>query len=264
MSKIEPERAEIITTPEYYFSAQSKTLESRLEAIKISEEEERRISKTHTNKFIRDKLLGLFKAGEIISEIIKWNDSVDEEIKEAKKEHLLLQYFEKNDTNELALKNIQEFLSNAQGNTLFNKILRILDDTPPDRELSDHLANALRYIVNNKFKELFEEHKYALSQIEKITPQSLTILSDSSSWPIITPRSIAASGSRVTSEWITEFSEAYAMIKKIDNPKMTRRISHSISELESTGLIEARFIRGIGLECIMTEVGRTILPYINT
>lgn len=263
MSKIETDRTELITIPEYYFNAQSKTLGSRLEAIKISEEEERDISKNHTKKFVRDKLLGLFKVGEIISEIIKWNESVDEDIKEAKKEYLLSQYFEKNDTNELALKNLQEFLSNPQGNTLFNKILRILDDTPPDRELSEHLANALRYIINNSFHELFEEHKYALSQIEKITPQCLTILSDSNSWPTIKPRSISASGSKVTSEWLTEFTEAYALIKKIDNPKIARRISHSISELENTGLIEAHFLRGIGIQCTLTEVGRTILPYIK-
>lgn len=56
-------------------------------------------------------------------EIINWNESVDDDIKEAKKEILFAQYFDKNDGNEIALTNIKDFLSNTQGNTLFNKIL---------------------------------------------------------------------------------------------------------------------------------------------
>ncbi|WP_208431179.1 hypothetical protein, partial [Klebsiella spallanzanii] len=83
MSGSELVKIEIIKSPDYYFNAQSKSLESRLENVKLSEEEEKDISTAHTKKLIRDKVLGFFKVGEIISEIINWNESVDEDIKEA-------------------------------------------------------------------------------------------------------------------------------------------------------------------------------------
>lgn len=263
MSRKDLVEIEIIKSPEHYFNAQSKSLESRLDEVKISKEEENEISKSNLKKFIRDKTLGIFKVGEIISEIINWNEKVDEDIKEAKKQYLLSQYFDRNDRNEIALNSIKEFLSNAQGNTLFNKILRILDDTPPDRELSNHLANALNYIASSDFKGLFEEHKYALSQIEKLTPQSLTILSDSNSWPIIKLGNYTASGSRVTSDWLVEFTNAYALSKQIDNHQITKRISHSINELISMRLIEAHLTQEGGARCNITDVGKILLPYIS-
>ena len=263
MSGSELVKIEIIKSPDYYFNAQSKSLESRLENVKLSEEEEKDISTAHTKKLIRDKALGFFKVGEIISEIINWNESVDEDIKEAKKEYLLAQYFDKNDRNEMALSNIKDFLSNAQGNTLFNKILRILDDTPPDVELSNHLSNALRYIINSNFEALFEEHKYALSQIEKLTPQALTILSDNNSWPLIPLGSYSASGSKVTSDWLTEFTKTYAASKRINDSQIINRISHSINELISMRLIEAHLTQESGASCTMTGVGKALLPYIS-
>jgi hypothetical protein len=78
-------KKEIISYPKHYFGAQSKTLDARISEINLSEEEVNEISSDHTKKFIRDKALGLFKIGEIVSEIINWNESVDEDLKEAKK-----------------------------------------------------------------------------------------------------------------------------------------------------------------------------------
>lgn len=263
MSKNELTKLEIIRNPSYYFNAQSKSLEARLDSVKLSKEEESEIASSSVKKFIRDKALGLFKVGEIISEIINWNESVDEDIKEAKKQHLLAQYFDKSDRNEIALTNIKDFLSNAQGNTLFNKILRILDDTPPDLELSHHLSNALRYIVNSNFSALFEEHKYALGQIEQLTPQALTILSDNKSWPSMEMKSYSSNGGKITSDWLDNFSSAYANNKNITDHQVINRISHSVNELISTRLVEAHLIRERNAQCHVTEIGKALLPYIN-
>jgi hypothetical protein len=81
-------KKEIINCPGHYFGAQSKSLDARIAEVNLSEEAVSEISSDHTKKFIRDKVLGLFKVGEIISEIINWNESVDEDLKEAKKEYL--------------------------------------------------------------------------------------------------------------------------------------------------------------------------------
>ncbi len=263
MSKGELIKKEIINYPEHYFNAQSKTLDARISEVKLSDTEEKEITKQHTKKFVRDKVLGMFKVGEVVSEIINWNESVDGDLKEAKKEYLLAQYFSKNDQNEEALSQIKAFLSDAQGNTLFNKILRILDDTPPDIELADHLTKALQHMVDNNFHKLFDQHKYALSQIEQLTPQALTILSDNKSWPLIKLGSYTAMGTKISSDWLVEFTEAYCSKKGIYDTGVINRVKHSINELISTRLIEANSVAENCAKCNITQVGALLLPYIN-
>ncbi|MFA5016765.1 MAG: hypothetical protein WC504_04410 [Methylobacter sp.] len=263
MSKGELIKREIIGHPEHYFNAQQKTLDARIDDVKLPDDVESEITANHTKKFIRDKALGLFKIGEIVSEIINWNESVDEDLKQAKKEYLLAQYFEQNDRNNEALTQIKKFLTNAQGNTLFNKILHILDDTPPDVELADHLSSALNYMVNNSFARLFEQHKYALSQIEQLTPQALTILSDRNSWPLIYLGGYSANGGKITSDWLMEFTQAYANSKGISDSNVISRVRHSINELISGRLIEAHLIAEHQAKCSVTQVGELLVPYIN-
>lgn len=263
MTKGQLIKKEIISYPEHYFGAQSKTLDARIAEVNLSKEEVSEISSDHTKKFIRDKALGIFKIGEIVSEIINWNESVDEDLKEAKKEFLLAQYFERNDQNEHALSQLKEFLSSPQGNTIFNKILRILDDTPPDVELSNHLSSALQHIVQNDFERLFEEHKYALSQIEKLTPQALTIISDFKNWPLIKLGSSTSTGNKITSDWLFEFTQAYCKSKSIHDKSLINRVQHSINDLISSRLIEAHRTEDSQAKCMVAEVGKALLPYIN-
>ena len=263
MSKGELIKREIIGHPEYYFNAQQKTLDARIDDVKLPDDVQSEITANHAKKFIRDKALGLFKIGEIVSEIINWNESVDEDLKQAKKEYLLAQYFEQNDRNDEALSQIKKFLTSAQGNTLFNKILRILDDTPPDLELADHLSSALKYMVDNSFSRLFEQHKYALSQIELLTPQALTILSDRDAWPLIPLGGYSANGGRVTSDWLMEFTQVYANSKGVHDANVISRIRHSINELITGRLIEAHLVEERRAKCSVTEVGRLLIPYIN-
>ena len=263
MSKGELIKLEIINHPEHYFNAQQKTLDARIEEVKLPEDVKSEITANHAKKFIRDKALGLFKVGEIISEIINWNESIDEDLKQAKKEYLLAHYFEKNDRNDEALSQIKKFLTSAQGNTLFNKILRILDDTPPDLELAEHLSSALKYMVDNSFSQLFEQHKYALSQIELLTPQALTILSDRNAWPEIPLGSYSANGGRITSDWLIEFTQVYANSKGVHDENVISRVRHSINELITGRLIEAHLVAERQARCSVTQVGELLIPYIN-
>lgn len=262
MSKTHLIKKEIIHHPDHYFSAQSKTLEERIKNIKISKEDEENIKNDRTKKFIRDKALGLFKIGEIVNEIINWNETIDEDIKQAKKEFLIAQYFEQSDQNQHALQELKKFLTDPQGNTLFNKILRILDDTPPDMELASHLSNALLHIVNNNFQELFEEHKYALSQIELLTPQALSILSDYKSWPIFRLGSYSTNGGKITSDWLNEFTTAYVSTKGIHDPNIINRVQHSLNELIRSRFIEAHLFAEKQARCNVTDIGKLLLPYI--
>ncbi|ABW66709.1 hypothetical protein [Desulfosudis oleivorans] len=257
-------KSEILTAPDYYFAAQQKTLEARIKEIKIPQEEEAGIVAEKAAKTVRDKLLGLFKVGELISEILNWNESVDADLREAKKEFLLAQYVQASENNEIAISQLRDFLSSPQGNTLFNKIIRILDDSPPDLELANHLSSALQHIVSSDFIKLFEAHRYALAQIERLTAQALTILSDYRAWPQVKLGSFNASGSRVTSDWLMEFTGAYAQTKQISDTAMENRVRHSVNELISARFIEAHLVGEGGIaKCVVTEVGQTLLPYVN-
>ena len=118
-------KKDIILYPNEYFSLEETKLEDRLNSIVLTNEEEQKIAKNHSKQFLRNKILGLTKIGEVINEIINWNQAIDEDIKEAKKEFLLSQYFAKNDKNEESLSQLKDFLTNPEGNTLFNKILSL-------------------------------------------------------------------------------------------------------------------------------------------
>jgi hypothetical protein len=221
----------VITKPDLYFYTQQRSLEQRLEKVKLSQEEEDSIVASKTIKTVRDKVLGLFKIGDIVNTLITWNEEVDKDLKEAKKEFLLTRYFDKQDQIEVGLNSLKDLLTNPMGNTLFNKILRILDNSAPDLELTEHLAKTLKHIVETDFKSLFEDHKYALNQIEMLTPQALTILSDSRNWPTWRMESFASNSGKITSDWLPEFVNLYSAKKNMTENSMKAKISHSMNDL---------------------------------
>lgn len=256
----------VITKPDLYFYTQQRSLEQRLEMVKLSQEEEDAIVASKTIKTVRDKVLGLFKIGDIVNTVINWNEEVDKDIKDAKKELLLTRYFDKQDQIEEGLNSLKNLLTNPMGNTLFNKILRILDNSTPDLELTEHLAKTLKHIVETDFKSLFEDHKYALNQIEMLTPQALTILSDSKNWPFWRMKSFASNGGRITSDWLPEFVNLYSVKKNMTENSMKAKISHSMNDLIKNRYIEALHMTNAQKEDFakveLTEIGRIILKYI--
>jgi len=256
----------IITKPELYFYTQQKSLEQRLEKVKLSEEEVESIVASKTIKTVRDKALGLFKIGDIVNTLINWNEEVDKDIKEAKKEFLLTTYFNKQDHIEEGLNSLKRLLTDPTGNTLFNTILRILDNSTPDSELTEHLAKTLKHIIETDFNSLFEDHKYALNQIEMITPQALTILSDNRNWPSWHMQSFVSNSGKITSDWLTEFVNLYSEKKNINENSMKTKISHSMNDLIKNRYIEALHMKN-GLnedfaKVELTEISRIILKYI--
>lgn len=206
-------------------------------------------------------LLG--KTGDVISTFINWNDEVSKDITEAKKMILLEKYFNKSESNEKSIAMLKDFLVNPQGNTLFNKILRIVDDSPPDQELMEHLSSALKYIVGSgRFEELFEQHKYALAQIERLTPQALTIIADKDQWPPIELGFSVVTGAKVTSDWYSEFTLAYCSTKGIHSQDKFKRIQHSIIALQSQSIMEAYKGENSIIYCELTHVGKDLIPYL--
>jgi hypothetical protein len=263
MNKNDELLTEIIRRPENYYPAQRKTLESRLEQISLSEEDQSDISSKTGKKLIRDKALGLFKITEVVSLVINWNETVEKEIKQAKKEHLISRYLEISDKHSEKISELVAFLSNPQGNILFNKILRIQDDSPPDLELANHLASALNHITNSEFMALFEAHKYALSLIEQLTPQEMSLLTTEAKWRPFAVTHTAMSGDRMTSPWIPQFVSTVLIDGANSHPDVLERIGHSLANLERAGIIKATMREGLVI-CVLTQIGAILPPYFKS
>ncbi|WP_059104266.1 hypothetical protein [Shouchella shacheensis] len=248
-----------------YLETSGKSLDERIKEITLSKKEEATIKKEQGTAILREKGFSLFGVvGDIANSILDWNTEVNDNISEAKKMILIEEYFNKSDEFEHALEKLSAFIRDPQGNTLFNKLIRIVDDSPPDLELVKHLSKVLENICKNgNFKSLFEQHRYALGQIERLTPQALTIIADQRSWPLITLGFTATNGTKVTSDFYTEFTAEYCKHKRISDKKKTARIQHSIIELQNLGLMEAHKTESGKVQCALTQVGEDIKIYLE-
>jgi hypothetical protein len=254
------------TTTEQTFIAKSeRTLQDRLNAIQIGQDEANQITQDRLSKVVRDKTLGLFKIGQVIKEVIDWNSGVESDIKERKKQYLLLAYFDKCDDNSDAVEALKKLLTDPQGSTLFNKILRILDENPPDEILLGRLASALKYISQSRFSLLFEEHKYALGLIDQLTPQSLVILSDAANWPKMLLPEYDSNGGKITSDFVGVFAGTYCREKGVSDPALMRRVEHSVSDLRNRRLLEAHLTNETPAraQCTLTDIGKVLARYLS-
>lgn len=245
----------------------SKDLSKRIEEIRLDPEKEAEIAAKAGGKIIRDKVLGAFVIGQVAQAVLTWNENVDKEIKSAKREILLGAYLDKSDQNEAAIDQLKRFITDPRGNTLFNKLIRILDDNPPDPELTAHLSSALKHMSETAFERLFEEHKYALSQIEQLTPQSLTLLSDHGDWPPMRlTGALSTSGASVKSDWLQDFCDAYASSKGVSDRALTNRLHHSLVDLFNKRFITAKLLGSVEnrkASCVLTQVGLSIVAYLD-
>lgn len=255
----------IAKNPQNYLQVQGKSLEARLEEFKLDEEKEKEIIAEKTLTTVVEKSLGLLGGfGDAVVAILNWNEEVNQDLGEAKKMLLLEQYLNKADDQEKAIKMLKDFLVNPQGNTLFNKVLRIMDDSPPDQELMAHLSSALKQIVEyGNFDALFDQHKYALAQIERLTPQALTIISDYEAWPPVRLGATISFGPKVTTDWYSEFTTAYCQVKGVTDDNKFKRVMHSVIELQRQGFMEAFNGESDMAHCRLTHVGYDLLPYIS-
>ncbi len=252
--------APINNTPQYMHEKKSD-LDDRLSKISLDKDKIEAISSAKTRKIIIDKTLGLFRIGEIVSTIINWNDEVNQDIKEAKKLALLTQYLNIVDDNSDSIEKLKLFITNPQGNTLFNKILSILDDSPPDTELIDHLSVALEKMTQSDFEKMFEEHRYALALLSQLTPQALTILSDQKNWTKFKCNGIITNGV-MTTDWLNAFSGPYVREKNITG-SMIERVQNSINELIQKKYIQAIAVADDFRQVQPTRMGKIILKYIK-
>jgi predicted transcriptional regulator len=126
------------------------------------------------------------------------------------------------------------------------------------------LSTVLTNIIESgSFEELFEQHRYALSQIERLTPQGLTIIKDYQEWPSIRLGVVVSQGPKVSSDFHEEFTRAYCQIRNVTDTNKYKRVQHSVIELQRQGLMEAYKSENSQIKCTLTDIGRDLLVYLK-
>jgi hypothetical protein len=106
-----------------------------------------------------------------------------------------------------------------------------------------------------------------LSQIEQLTPQSLTILADNLHWPTMKLPGYSVEDGKITSDWLAPFAGSYSRSKGIGEKELVNRVQHSIKDLINRGFIEAYLIGELAqshdARCVLTDMGTSLIPYLN-
>lgn len=254
----------IINNQNDYLNCQSKTLEERIKEVCLTNEDEITVDKTVET--IAKEVLETSKIGKIASVILNWNDEINEEIEKAKKQMLLEVYLNKSDNYEQQIKKIENLLATPQGINLFNKIIVILQENPPDKKLIEYLANTLNHIIDDgDIYKLFEKHKFIIEQIALLSTQAIGIMIDCLNPIIFKNNAPMKYGPKLTYEWEKEVTEAYCIKSRIIFPEMKERVYHVIAQLKRQNLIEAYELdnRNKKSQCILSKIGNEIAKYVS-
>ncbi len=249
---------------------------AKFDNIILPEEEIKDIKRDELSKGILATILDSLGLG-IASKAYEIADKVQERIKETKIAYLLSDYFTDLENMKDKISKFEKFVTDPIGNTIFSKVIRVINTNPPNKEYIKILSKVLKHITNSDFQNLFSKHNYVLSEIEQLTPQALIILSDYRNWPEFEIGNYSSRDGVITSLWIEEFVMHYCSHLKISEDELSRRISHSTKELLRIDLIRA-YIQGerdskefSSLKdsdthkavCELTELGREIIDYLD-
>ena len=250
------------------------SLQSQLESVAIPLSVLTDIKTKEIKKTARGAILELFGLG-ALENVLDTAERIEGATQEYKKGMLMEEYGRQVKINQDEVAKLKKFVTSPEGNIVFNKIIRILNNNPPIPYYAKLLATALRKIINSDFSNLFTKHVYVLNQIEKLTPQALIILVDCKNWPEYSIGAYASERGVITSEWIKSFLSSYAPVKKVADDSMIRRMGHALQELLRANLIVSRHAhatdsKGLGslhdstnpAKCEPTELGMEILEYV--
>jgi hypothetical protein len=97
-----------------------------------------------------------------------------------------------------------------------------------------------------------------------LTPQTLTILSDYKNWPSWPLTGHSSEGLRVTSYWLQDFVNVYAVSKQITDPNLKAKISHSMNDLIKNRYAEGLIVnQNFTAEAILTDIGKLVVKYVE-
>ncbi len=194
----------------------------------------------------------------IIRELREWSERIDEGVKEEKLQILLRQYNDRFSSQKETLEKLKYLTATSAGKVLLSKVIHLLDRAIDEESIS-LLATVLENMTNSEVEKQFEQHSYVLSQIDRLTPQALIVLSRYETW-----KSCSLSGSSTTSkhtvlgDWDYQAATFLATQLKITASDVHLRLAHSFQELESLGTIVLD-----GSTIALEPIGKEIYGYIT-
>jgi hypothetical protein len=212
----------------------TKTEESYLDKVELNSKEVKDILIAASSGTAIEFLPG-------IRSILSWVDKVNRAEHERKVEKLFKEYASRVGDGERAVKELQTLTKTPGGQTLFRKIIQIVDNGVGDDEWIKLLADVLRSLCDVSIERYFDLTAYAISQIDRLSPQSLIILSKFDYWKTCHVQgTTTTSGETLSGDWDQQVAGHLARGLGITDSGQILRIKHSFKELERAGMIVPR------------------------
>lgn len=194
----------------------------------------------------------------LIGRVFEFAGSVKSKLDEARQQILLSKLRSKCQNSEEFNLRMSKLISSPYGLSILHKISRILNADVFNPEYFDILASVLKNVSDTNIKDLFDEHNYALSQIEQLSPQALILLKDYLVWPTIEFAQTTTSGVTSGDGWDLDFVRKYLKCKNMVDGAISTRIKHAINDLRNRNLVTLR-----PSQLVLTDIGDQILKSIS-
>ncbi len=221
-----------------------------LEEIKLSDKEIRKAVTVATSGAIVSSV-------PILKKMFEWVERVNQATREQALRILLREYSQHFASIDDAISKLKLVVGTREGQTLFKKVVQVLSKSD-DEEWIKLLANILRNISSEDIESHFRNYEYVLAQIDRISPQSLIIISKYDIWKdAVISSTSTSSGHTVSGDWDSQVSNFLARKLGITAGAAILRIGHSFSELSGANLVLLSHDK-VKLSLIGAEVYRSI------
>jgi hypothetical protein len=172
-----------------------------------------------------------------LNKLFEWTERLDQASREEKLKLLLNKYAENFKSVDDALSQLKTLTVTRGGQTLFRKIIQIVDKGAEDQEWIVLLATVLQKISEAEFEKYFEAQMFILSQIDRLSPQALIILSQYNIWRKVNIQGTTTASGKTAGDWAPQVTKFMRQHLEIENLEVGGRINHSFNELESANML---------------------------
>lgn len=194
----------------------------------------------------------------VLNKMFEWMERVDQASREEKLKTLLAEYTGRFESVEDAISKLKLLAATRGGQTIFRKIIQIVDKGAEDKEWIRLLSIALRKVSETEFEKYFDAQMFVLSQIDRLSPQALILLSKYDIWKQANIQNTTTTSGQTMGDWIPQATMFMRQKIGVENLEVGARINHSFRELESTGMVDLKGHQ-LKLTAIGLEIHRVII-----
>lgn len=194
----------------------------------------------------------------VLNKMFEWMERVDKASREEKLKTLLVEYVGRFDSTDDAISKLELLAATRGGQTLFRKVIQIVDKGAEDKEWIRLLAIALRKVSETEFEKYFDAQMFVLSQIDRLSPQALILLSKYDIWRQANIQNTTTTSGQTMGDWIPQATMFMRQKLGVNNLEVGARINHSFRELEATGMVDLK-----GHQLKLTAIGLEIYRVIT-